>query len=522
LCPGKSYKPADFITIGARYKRWFIVPTILFAAAAGVASLFLPDKYRSETVVVVPEQISEASVGATPTIGIEERVRTIRQQILSQARLEHIINELHLYADDSGVHSIDVVVREMRQNVSTRVVRENALSISFVASDPIVAQRVTERLASTLSEETAKDREFVPESTNQALEAQLADARDRLTEQEAKIEAYRRRFAGQQSEQVGANLQAIRNTEGQIQSLVQSISSDRDRRLVLERQLADVTASDAVPVSNQTTGASAGPTAQQLDTARETLRSLETKFTSEHPSVTEARRTVQALELKLKAEQTPASQTVNSTEIGRAATVREGRIRDLRQQIDAIDTQIADKQAEERRLQVLAGTYRARVEVAPTREPGLLSLTREYQTLQQQYQDALKNLEESKVAATLERKPTGEQLHVLDPAAIPERPFTPNRPVIVAAGAAAGFGLGLALVLLLELRDRTLRSPDDVLACCGVPVIATLTMIQSRTTSGGGLILRRLAAYGVGALLVLGGALAVVGWRTSLLAWTWR
>src|SRR5262245_54211963 len=206
---------------------------MLFAAGAGVASLFLPDKYRSETVVVVPEQIAETTVGATAKTGIEERVRSIREQMLSRVRLERIINELHLYAEDGTVRSMDTVVREMRQNVSTRVVGETALSVSFAASDPIVAQRVTERLASTLGEETTKDREFLPESTDQVLEAQLADARDRLTEQEGKIEAYRRRFAGQMPEQVSASLQAIRNTERQIQSLVQSISSDRDRRLAL-------------------------------------------------------------------------------------------------------------------------------------------------------------------------------------------------------------------------------------------------------------------------------------------------
>ena len=55
--------------------------------------------------------------------------------------------------------------------------------------------------------------------------------------------------------------------------------------------------------------------------------------------------------------------------------------------------------------------------------PGLesewISLSRDYDTLQESYRGLLQKSEESKVAANLERQQIGEQFRVLDPPRVP-------------------------------------------------------------------------------------------------------
>ena len=107
--------------------------------------------------------------------------------------------------------------------------------ISYTGSDARTVMRVTERLASLFIEESLRDRAALAEGTNQFLEAQLLDARNRLIEQEKRLEATGEKHAGELPSQLSANMQAIQNLQLQLQTLAQSTSQDRDRLLMLDR-----------------------------------------------------------------------------------------------------------------------------------------------------------------------------------------------------------------------------------------------------------------------------------------------
>src|SRR5690606_32779424 len=108
------------------------------------------------------------------------------------------------------------------------------------------AQKVTARLASLYIEENLRDRANLAESTSSFLESQLEDAKVRLLEQERKLEEYRRRYAGQLPSQLGGNLQAIQSSQMQLQSLSESMNRARERRHLVERQIADI---ESMPVA---------------------------------------------------------------------------------------------------------------------------------------------------------------------------------------------------------------------------------------------------------------------------------
>ena len=73
------------------------------------------------------------------------------------------------------------------------------------------------------------------------------DARNRLVEQEKRLEAYRQKHAGELPSQLNSNMQAMQNIQLQLQTLAQSISQDRDRQLMLDRLVAEAEAMAAVP-----------------------------------------------------------------------------------------------------------------------------------------------------------------------------------------------------------------------------------------------------------------------------------
>ena len=241
MLPGKVYKPEDVLQV-LKSRIWvLLLPFAIIVAGTAVWVRHLPDQYRSETVIlVVPQRVPESYVRSTVTTRIEDRLQSLVQQILSRTRLERIVKDLDLYAKERQTGIMEDVIEQMRRDIGVQVLRGDSFRISYIGDNPRMVMRVTERLASLFIEENLRDREVLAEDTNQFLEAQLEDARRRLMEQEKKVESYRRAYAGQLPSQLESNLQVLKSGESQSAAIADSLDRDRERHLLLERQLADL------------------------------------------------------------------------------------------------------------------------------------------------------------------------------------------------------------------------------------------------------------------------------------------
>ena len=94
MIPGKQYKPEDIVEAAWRRRWYIVVPFIFILTATVVVSSLLPDRYKSETVLmIVPQRVPENYVRPTVTSRLDDRLRAMSQQIMSRARLEQIIQE---------------------------------------------------------------------------------------------------------------------------------------------------------------------------------------------------------------------------------------------------------------------------------------------------------------------------------------------------------------------------------------------------------------------------------------------
>lgn len=484
MLPGQTYTPEDILRIAWRRKWVIAAPFVIVTVAAILFTSTLPDKYRSETVIlVVPQRVPESYVRSTITLTIGERLQTLQQQILSRSRLEPIIKEFDLYPEERRRLTMEEVVELMRPTIQVDIEGNDSFRISYENADPLLAQKVTERLATHFINENQRDRELLAEGTNQFLDSELEDAKRKLIEHEKRLEAYRLAHAGELPTQVDINLQAIHAAQLQLQTLAESMNRDRERRLLLERQLIDL---QNLPVASAS-GAAAGPngptsTAEQLGAAETRLRELELRYKPEHPDVIATKRLIGELQAKLEIEMTARSgtdQQVRSSARNAAELARQSQMEGLRRELDGIDRQLADKADESARLQKRIAEYQAKVDAAPRRESELIELTRDYSTLQQAYTSLLARREDSRIAANLERRQVGEQFRVLDPARVPERPFSPKRWRLNAMAAIGGLGLGLAMAALLEYRDRSFRRAADVARVLQLPVLAAIPLMET-------------------------------------------
>src|SRR5258705_4922174 len=517
MLPGKVYKPEDFLQILRRRMWLLLVPFSIVSAATATYSRYLPDIFRSDTLIlVVPQRVPESYVRSTVTTRIEDRLQSIAQQILSRNRLERIIQDFNLYVGQRRAGIMEDIVERMRSDIKIDVVKGDAFRVSYIGDNPRTVMKVTDRLASLFIEENLRDREVLAEGTNQFLEAQLEDSRRRLVETEKKLENYRKQYAGQLPSQLDSNLQVVSNTQLQIRAVVESMNRDRDRHLMLERQLAELENPTAeapppvVPASSGDGRAGGGSPAQQRELAQSALTQLQLRLKSDHPDVLRMKRIIANLQDKADAEAADAPVSPDNVRVSTAELLRRKRLGDVRAEFEQLDKQIVAEQNEEKRLRQIAAGYQQRVELAPTRESEMIELTRDYTTLQTQYTSLLQKKEESQISANLERRQIGEQIKLLDPARLPERPTSPNRAQVNTFGLVGGLAIGIALIVLVELRDTSFKTDDDLLTVLGLPVLAVVPLMQSNTERRRTFRLRLILNLGLGTTVA--GCLAVVAY----------
>jgi protein tyrosine kinase modulator len=524
VLPGKKYAPEDVVRIAWRRKWLIVLPFVVVALGTALVAYMLPDKFRSDTLIlVVPQSVPESYVKPSVTTPLDERLATISQQILSRTRLERIITDFGLYPRERRRGLMEDVINQMTKDIDVEVVKGDAFRVSYISTDPKLAQKVAAKLADAFVNESLTDRTTLAEQTSNFLQTQLDLARSRLEDHEKKLAAYKMAHAGELPSERDSNMQAINNLQMQIQAVLDSMDRDKDRRYQVERTIADLSAPQSIAPTvtisgDDPTSVAGGTTAAQLEAARAQLRLLQMRYKPDYPDIGRMERVIKDLEARQQAEalQRPLSPGAAGAPATPEQARQASRLKDAQNELALVNRQIADKQAEEKRLRALLAGYQSRVEATAERESELTGLTRDYDTLRKTYDTLLVKQEDSKMAANLEQRQIGERFKILDFAQLPVKPISPNRPLVDLAGAFAGLGLGIGLVSLLEYRDSSFRTDDEVVGALALPVVAIIPMMLSASERLR--IRHRATLVGSAVAFVVVGLAAAATW----LWWTWR
>jgi polysaccharide chain length determinant protein (PEP-CTERM system associated) len=526
MLPGKTYGVQDYVAVAQRY--WWLVAasTAIGLFAALLVSASQKDVYQSEMLVqIVPQRVPDRFVPSTITARTEDRMDSLEAQVKSRSQLERLIREFDLYRDEQARMPMEDVVAIMRNAIKVDLIRParnmpaDAFNLKFTYGNPDLAARVTTALGNLFIAQNARERGELADSTNGFLEIQLAEAKVRLEEQERKVKQFRQKFAGRLPTQSDFNLQAIQTNQSQLQALVESVARDRDRRMLLERLYNDAVA-EPVPTPAGATAAAAAadpaaasaiPAAQQLVAARAVLARLAGRLTAEHPDVRRQQRLITDLEKKAAEEGSPASLTNGSAtaDASPQALQRREKLRTMKAEIDSLDRQMAFKETEERRLRARVAEYAGRLEAIPGVESDWISLTRDYETLQESYANLLRKSEDAKVAANLEKQQGGEQFKIVESARVPARPVNAVRLQTNAIGTGLGLALGVCFVAFLFIRDTSFHTEADVLEVLALPVLATVPFVVDKAE-----VIRRRRLR-----LIVGSVVAVVSVSAGCVAW---
>ena len=491
---GKTIQIQDILE--AMQKRWYWVtlPLFFFILLGAWIYVVMPRQYEASTLILVqPQEIPRAYVETTVSTAIEERVRTLSQEVMSRSNLEKIITEMNLFSEGRKQgSSMEIIVAAMRLRirVDTRGGRRgetSSFTISYRGRSPEEAADVANRLASFFIESNLRLRARQAAQTTLFLEKQLEDLNNLLKEQELKVEKYRNRYMGELPEQLQSNISTIASLQSRLESVQSSLADAMNRKLSIQSQLSQLEGGQS--------GVTISQRMQRINELRTQLEEMRIRYTSEHPVIKQLEE--QIIELQKQPEEAQPART-------------DPQILEIRNQLAAMNIEIESLKKDQNRLKEKIDYYQHRVENTPKREQELAALTRDYRITQENYQRLLDRYYEAKRAESLEKRQQGEQFRILDLAKPPQAPISPDRNKLGLVFLALGLVSGAGIIFLFEFLDNTIKGvkqlegwSGDIPCISAVPLALTHSDIKRRGLKTVLMVLLNIFVVGAGLIGII-------------------
>lgn len=435
-------------------RRWLIViPAVPIAIAAILAAYLLPQTYQSRAVLLVESQDLPTGVAGTQGENpIDRRMAKIRQQILSRPDLVELIQANNLYNAARHAEPLSKLVDRMRDATVIQAVdadiqsgaRGNngsiAFSLSFTYSQPAQAQMVAQ---------TFVDRLVKLDASSTQAEAQtnvnfLTDQEQNLKTQLADVEGQINRITGVNGAALSsANLGMVGTGSG----------------VDYSSQIAQLQRDNATLAVQSGSAVERDP---NVVAAEGQLAAAKATYSDDHPDVKLAERRLAAARANARDYQRKGVSTL------------------VQQQIAANNNAIAQL-SQQRNLE---RSRAAAMLAAQARGPAVMQQVSQLQAKADNIRSNLgkisANLLNAQSMSKLVDQQRGERLTLIEPPVTPDRPSSPNRPLLIFGGMAAGLAFGVMLALLAELIFRPIRSVGQLTGVMGEPPLAVVPTLSGR------------------------------------------
>jgi uncharacterized protein involved in exopolysaccharide biosynthesis len=373
---------------------------------------------------------------------------------------------------------------------------------------------VANHLASLFLEENARNREEKAQTTIEFLDKQLVNVGAEIQKTEKKLAAFKEKHMNELPELMQLNLKTMDQLERQIYTNEEHIKNLINRNIYLEGQLSLLE-----PTAHKVTvdGKRIMSPRDELEVLRSEYLSLKASTSQHHPDVIKLKKKLQALEGEVKTSRDLRQlQTELYDKEHQLALLKERvspahpdavklnkEVMLMRKQFDKLSKkqtilkkedekpenpayismqtsitstqmEIEAAQKEIKQLKEKYEEYRRRVETTPKVEQEYLDLQRDYDNFKRNYEQTANRLRTAKEAKELEEGRIAENYTILERAKTPEKPYKPNRLVIVLLGLVLGVSSSIGVGSVSEYLDQSVHTADELAEIAGHKVLTVI------------------------------------------------
>ncbi len=549
----------EYLDMLRRRRRQIAVPAGLLLAVSVLVAFVYPPSYRSTATILIEEQeVPVDLVRSTVTSYADQRIQSIKQQIMSRTNLWKIVEQYELYARLRERASTEEVLQRMVDDIDVKVINAEvvdrrtgqqtnatiAFTLSYDGETPVLAQKVANELTSLFLAENLKTRQRHAQETTAFLKQESESLAQRIDALDRRIVALKQRAEGALPELLSLNLQLLDRSERDLAEANQQLRTLQERKIYLDGVLATlkpntpiITSSgerildsgerlkalnaqyvssaaylapdhpdmirmkkeiEALERHNGNTGG-ADELQKRVVNERTRLAMLRERYGEDHPDVVRTKRAVEALdrEVRQPADEATATEGPSAPENPAYITIQ-AQLASTISDVDAWQVRRAEIESFRQR-------YSTRVESTPILERDYLDLTRDRDNSVMKYHEIRSKLLEAQVSEGLEAQRKGERFSLIDPPLLPEKPLKPNRPAIVILGLVVSMMGGLGYGAAVESLDHAVRNAGTVERIVRVAPLAVIPFVPNSEDEAKTRTRRRRLLWGG-----LGGALIVL------------
>ncbi len=439
--------------------------------AIGVA---WPKKYESYVTILVDNKniIQPLMEGTAVPTGIADQARNARELLRSRNIMFRIMEFAGI--TDAGTTALEQerLLEEFKKRMHVSIVGRDIIKIAYQDRDPERAQKVTQRLAEVLIEESRlkKTRESV--AAYEFIDKQVREFHAALVESENRLKEFR-----------SATLDAKPGTENAVVAKIAELQRTLEKTRIelreavikkrsLEKQLsgeAEVT----VSLSRE------GQYQMKIAELQTKLDALRLRYHDSYPDIISLKHQIENLKqaIREEKERRKAAKKANSGKRQRyldEAIVFNPLTEEIRSELSATKTRIATLKARLSETEKLLQEELERGRRIHVSEATLAELTRDYQVNRDIYQDLLKRREKARISMNLDREQQGLKLSIYEPAFLPLKPSGLRFMHFAAGGLVLGLLVPLGLLYALLQLDSRVRDIRTVTQKLGLPVVAVV------------------------------------------------
>lgn len=473
-----AFDLAEYWRLAVKH-RLLIIASVIGAAILGiVATLLMTPVYTATATLQIDREadrvLNVADVQPRESlVAGEEFFQTQYGLLRSRTLTDRVIRKLGLASSDTFLKAMGVnppeaegdarqvlternraVTQAVQRNLGVAPIRGSRLvAISFNSPDPVLSARVVNAFADEYIQSNL-DRKY--ESSRYArefLETRIAQTKDRLGEAERELVDYARR------EQI-INIREPGRDSGEPQSLPSSnlaalntsLIETRAARVAAEEKWRQMRSAPLLSIPEVYQNQAIQQLAAERARVQAEYEQKSANFRPDYPEMVQLRARLEELDSQINSVASGIRQSV-----GTQYTVLVNQERALDQRVNALKGDVLDL----RNRSVQYGI-----------------LQREVDTSRSLYDALLQRYNEVGVTGGV----AANNISIVDPAEVPNRPSKPRPLLNLALALLLGFGFGIAAALLIEALDETLASPDDVESKLGVSVLGVIPLLEKGQT----------------------------------------
>ena len=456
-------------------RRWYIIATAWVVSIGGWISVhYVPDRFEASARVYVDTQslLRPLMAGIAVQPNTNQQVAIMATTLINRPNLEKVarMTDLALGAKTPG--QMESILNDLSKRIKLRGTGydDNLYTIAYENKNPALAKRVVESLLNIFVENGLGNNRKNIASSQKFIEDQLQSYETKLIDAENALKDFKRRNIGVMPGEMGEDYYSeLAKVHDQIGQADMSLKEAENRRDSLKRQLSG---DDPTLFVDSSTSSSTPEIDARIQSLKTSLDALRLKYTDLYPDVVATKRLIAELEASKKKDASVRKPV--------AGYSQNAFYQQLNISLSDAEADVASMQARLQGYQARYDDLKAQVNKIPEVEAEYTQLTRNYDIYKKNYESLLSRRESAKMSGEMEAKSDVVDFRVIDPPRVPLTPSSPNRPLLMSGVLLGGLLAGVALAFLRSQFRRTVDSRNDVYSMTDMPLLGTVTMIESQ------------------------------------------